>query len=526
MFKNYYIIIILLSFCILSCKKSLLSEKFNDSNIEEAVKKTFYDSEITGAFIDLYPLIDYIDNNQIIFKDSCTNAMLLHMRAAKERVVKGNEALGEYIFEAEKYAKGCDDLILLNNIYNTLGIYYGSINDYKAATEALKKSVFYGKKIQDKTFVVATYARFCKLNIKIKQWSKVIDYASKGIEIINNKDSYFNTNHFNRVKELYRFRGISKLKLNKLQEANFDLDTAIIHTKNYLKTRKISKDYYNSFREIYLAKSELNEKKNDYKTANKFIKSADSLVLLINDFIKFNIEDGDSRYLYKEIKLNEDLIESNRKVIRNQNIIVVFIVLFLIGSILFIFNRINYLKKIKYLFDQKIDLNNKLKNNLIELENNNNELKINKEKIEYLLEQNKQKLFAKTFKISTYKDGVNNIINSISKLINEDKEIHPSKLLFINRSLGDIFSEEEVWLDFKAEFESNRPYFFKKLKEMCPQLSVMDQKHCAYVAINLKSKEVANIINVSPRTVETARYRIKKKIGLEEKSLDDFLKAV
>ena len=59
-----------------------------------------------------------------------------------------------------------------------------------------------------------------------------------------------------------------------------------------------------------------------------------------------------------------------------------------------------------------------------------------------------------------------------------------------------------------------------------PKLSISEQKHCAYVAVNLKSKEVATILNLSPRSVETTRYRIKKKLNLKEKSLVEFLKTI
>ncbi len=40
----------------------------------------------------------------------------------------------------------------------------------------------------------------------------------------------------------------------------------------------------------------------------------------------------------------------------------------------------------------------------------------------------------------------------------------------------------------------------------------------------MRTKDVANLINISPRSVETARYRIKKKLGLgKDENLFDYL---
>ena len=51
-----------------------------------------------------------------------------------------------------------------------------------------------------------------------------------------------------------------------------------------------------------------------------------------------------------------------------------------------------------------------------------------------------------------------------------------------------------------------------------------DLKHCAYIVTNLNVKEVANLIHISPRSVETARYRLKKKLNIgKDVKLTNFL---
>ncbi|WP_187271142.1 helix-turn-helix and ligand-binding sensor domain-containing protein [Neolewinella aurantiaca] len=78
--------------------------------------------------------------------------------------------------------------------------------------------------------------------------------------------------------------------------------------------------------------------------------------------------------------------------------------------------------------------------------------------------------------------------------------------------------EGETWSLFKEAFENADQDFFKKVKELHPELSPNDLKLCAYLRLNLSSKEIAPMLNISPRSVEVKRYRLRKKINLEPKA--------
>ena len=71
------------------------------------------------------------------------------------------------------------------------------------------------------------------------------------------------------------------------------------------------------------------------------------------------------------------------------------------------------------------------------------------------------------------------------------------------------------WEDFKRVFEEVHTDFHKKLMENHPELSANDLKICALTRLNLNIKETAGILNISPESVKTARYRLRKKLGLE-----------
>jgi tetratricopeptide (TPR) repeat protein len=83
---------------------------------------------------------------------------------------------------------------------------------------------------------------------------------------------------------------------------------------------------------------------------------------------------------------------------------------------------------------------------------------------------------------------------------------------------------DDQWDQFKLHFEAIHKSFFNKLKESCPNITRHDMQHCAYIKLNISTKEIARLMNISPESVNTHRYRLRKKFNLIEKnSLDDYI---
>ncbi|MEX0273324.1 MAG: helix-turn-helix transcriptional regulator [Flavobacteriaceae bacterium] len=132
------------------------------------------------------------------------------------------------------------------------------------------------------------------------------------------------------------------------------------------------------------------------------------------------------------------------------------------------------------------------------------------------MQLNNRTLYSKQLKISTIQDSMAKVAHEISGLVESDGPLRPNQLLAVEKKLLGIISNEDTWEEFKHQFEEIHPHFFRRLNELHPNLSINDLKHCSYIVSNLKSKEVAGLINVSPRSVETTRYRLKKKLGLSQ----------
>jgi DNA-binding CsgD family transcriptional regulator len=59
--------------------------------------------------------------------------------------------------------------------------------------------------------------------------------------------------------------------------------------------------------------------------------------------------------------------------------------------------------------------------------------------------------------------------------------------------------------------------FLKRLKEKCPTISPRELDLATYLLMNMSTKEIADIMNISNGGVELARYRLRKKLGLNNK---------
>lgn len=97
----------------------------------------------------------------------------------------------------------------------------------------------------------------------------------------------------------------------------------------------------------------------------------------------------------------------------------------------------------------------------------------------------------------------------------------------ILKTLNEENRIEEQWQQFASHFDVVHHDFLSKLKKAHPTLTPNEQKLCAYLKLNLSTKEIAQLMNISTRGVEISRYRLRKKLGVPAgMHLYNFLDAV
>lgn len=117
------------------------------------------------------------------------------------------------------------------------------------------------------------------------------------------------------------------------------------------------------------------------------------------------------------------------------------------------------------------------------------------------------KVIYKNEKLTELKEKVSGVIGVASDRVSKKL----SDLLdFIDKELDD-----DNWEDFEFRFDQAHDDFIKKLKSDYPELTAKDLKICAYLKMNLSSKEIASLLNMTVRGVENARYRVRKRMRLD-----------
>ena len=92
------------------------------------------------------------------------------------------------------------------------------------------------------------------------------------------------------------------------------------------------------------------------------------------------------------------------------------------------------------------------------------------------------------------------------------------------REIDQNINLDEQWEQFKKHFESVHTGFFSRLAERFPALTQNELKLCAYLRMNLSSKEIAQMLNISIESATTKRYRLRKKLLLSnEENLVNYL---
>jgi len=92
------------------------------------------------------------------------------------------------------------------------------------------------------------------------------------------------------------------------------------------------------------------------------------------------------------------------------------------------------------------------------------------------------------------------------------------------KRIGKEIDNEKQWQVFNTHVEQVHEVFFEKLKKNYPDLSPRELSLCAYLKMNISSKEIATLMSISTRGVEISRYRIRKKLGLERNAnLTEFM---
>ncbi len=168
-------------------------------------------------------------------------------------------------------------------------------------------------------------------------------------------------------------------------------------------------------------------------------------------------------------------------------------------------------------------------NNLLleikELENEQQLMKLRNDQLSMDVDAKNKELAVSTMSLIKKDELLSLIKEDLKKTADEENK--NTSIKSVISKISKNISNEDTWNVFKEAFDTVDKDFLKKLKSLHPALTPNDLRLCAYLRLNLSSKEIAPLLNISVRSVEIKRYRLRKKMNLShENGLAEYILSV
>lgn len=179
----------------------------------------------------------------------------------------------------------------------------------------------------------------------------------------------------------------------------------------------------------------------------------------------------------------------------------------------------NYYQKQK----EKLIEENNLLLEIKELENEQQLMKLRNEQLSSEFDAKNRELAVSTMSLIKKNELLAMIKEDLKKTAGDEQRNIKSVITTINKNI----TEEDTWNVFKEAFDNADKDFLKKVKAAHQTLTPNDLRLCAYLRLNLSSKEIAPLLNISVRSVEIKRYRLRKKMNLShEQGLVEYILSI
>ncbi len=452
-------------------------------------------------------IIDLLKDNQKEYELlSRTNYLLYFVNLTWEN---GNPLW--YAQEAYRIAKKTTNYNLIINclMANSIAYHY---RYQKSKDEAdLKNKLIYLEKAED--ILLAHSNRISGLS-KATAYFNFAEYLSAEKSTVSRNKAI---NYLHNVLEL---------------QSNLNKEEAVVaNAYLYLSDFNIEeKKYEEAKKNLYLAEEVLKSAKvYNYNLLYQVTESMANVYSLLKDYPKAYFYEKEATHYLKESLQNEHVLAAKKMELQfksdkkdnelnilqlknksSQRIIFYGFILFLISIfLLFYINRSNRYR-IKFLKEQAKQLEN---------EKNKAELASLLEKEESARLKAEQNLMEIAQLQLKKQNMANELVLEQKKILLADiqSKIQDSKHDEVIKALkNDRFTDSNIEESLQVLKEIN-PNFFAHLKMKSEnKLSAIDLKYCSFFYLNFDTKQISQILNVEPKSVRMARYRIKRKLLLDK----------
>jgi len=521
--------------------------------------------------------LDKIDSlkNELLLTEEDTVRYQLYNDLVTEYFFIDLESAELFASKALNVAEEQNDYDKIANAKIVLGIVNASNRKYSKSLELYKEAKEIGEKTGNKEVVAYALNNITNLYNTLENPEKALEHAFKVLSIVEElKDKYGEREYKGRKASIYGNIGYSYFYLKRLEEARETLKKSISiysglnHPAEMIRLNlllgrvyfeearydsageyfHIAKSYADSinargwemnaslaisevlfnqkkiesarqmlFNTIEMA-SEISEPQIAYQAYGllaKVFEKQGEFKEAYNYHIKYK-QYSDSvineKTLQDIARIEEEIkFEEERKLIREkqknkeQRILIIGIIMLLVLSVVFFMYLIQRLKAKK----------NQLQKEGLEKENE-------------LLEKNllikNQELTSKVMFMLKRNGLIQDVSEKLLKLKYNLKKENVKPVMDLIYDLQQA-QDENIWKEFELRFTSVHPEFYDKLNADFQDLTANEKRICAYIRLNLTTKEISYFTGIRPNTIEVARTRLRKKFNLTntEITLEKFL---
>ena len=467
-------------------------------------------------------------------------SLYLVIGAIYEETGLWNDALAMYM-NSLQICNSTDNQAGKARVYNNIGVLYYKRNENNKAEELFNKAIIINKSLNIRPELFNNYNNLVGVYKARHNTAKALEYELIALNQLDiNKNFYDLSIVYSNIGNLYQDMGNLPVALSYYQQAadiqkSKSFPVGLIRTylsissvyeslkKNdsvivYINESLNLAEYLNNPSQklvVYKESARYFEKTGNYKTAynlySKYVILNDSLEKL-NSLTKIEQIQAVYQVINKEKdnKILQQKVNLQQLAIQRQRIVLIGAVAIFILFIYFVFNLIRNNRRER----EKNQMIMKQADLLHEQEKS---FHLNKEhSLELELDYKNRQLTSYALHLARNNEFVQKTTDDLKQILLGTNPREKERSESIKQMISDLhqYSSGHDWEEFRLYFEEVHQSFEKNLSSAFPDLSPNDKKICALLKLGLSTKEIASITFRELRSVESARNRLRKKLGL------------
>lgn len=373
--------------------------------------------------------------------------------------------------------------------YNNIGEVYMRMNKYDIATAFFNKSYAISKEINDEEGMVFCLNNFGEIRKRNQEFDSSINFFKEALAVskeINNQfltaQSLYNIGHTYFVKKEYSMAKFYLLECYSISEALGILPEMEKSSEVLCEIYRGEKNYELAFKYLNI---------NKFAVDSLIRSESEKQILKLKLDYQYKLKEEESKRLL-ELKS----YEYKRAKFKLTTVIFTLIILFLL--VVFLFIRIKLRLRINRIEKEKIELK--------------------KQSLEKELEFKNKEIIEKVLKIIEKNELIKLTVKRLSEFSLSLSLKKRAEVNLINRELKSMEMKNQ-WTEFHHYFTKIYSKFFENLEKEYPELTTNEKRLCAYLKLNMSTKDIATLTFQNYKSVEVARTRLRKRFGLTNKNI-------